>query len=86
MDSYILSLVFQMGARQSPFVLPLCLEAHTTPTHENGDRAPCNPPSTHQHPRTPATAPGPPALPCSDDTHAHETKEEKNKIKNESVK
>ena len=26
-------------------MLPSCLEAHTTPSHENGDRAPCNSPS-----------------------------------------
>ena len=30
---------------------PSCLEAHATPRHESGDRAPCNPPSTRQHPR-----------------------------------
>ena len=58
-------------------MLPSCLEAHATPSHENGDRAPCNPPSTRQHPLTPATAPGSPAVPCSEYTHAHETKEEK---------
>ncbi|MEP5116252.1 MAG: hypothetical protein ABJQ90_11040, partial [Parasphingorhabdus sp.] len=45
--------------------------------HESGDRAPCNSPSTRQHPLTPATVPGSPAQPCSEYTHAHETKEEK---------
>ena len=29
-------------ARQSPFMFPLCLEAHATPSYGNGDRAPCN--------------------------------------------
>ena len=77
MDSYILGLMFQMEARQSPFMLPLSLEAHTKPSHENGDRAPCDPPSTRQHPPTPATVPGPPALPCSDYTPANKTKEQK---------
>ena len=62
-------------ARQSPFVLPTSLEAHATPSHENGDRAPCNHPSTCQHPLTPATAPGSPAVPCSEYTHAHEIKQ-----------
>ena len=33
-----------MEARQSPFMHPSCLEAHVTPRHESGDRAPCNPP------------------------------------------
>ena len=46
MGSYILSLIFQMEAKQSPFLLPLCPEAHTTPSHENRDCAPCNPPFT----------------------------------------
>ena len=62
-------------------MLPSCLEAHTTPSHENGDRAPCNPPSTGQHPLTPATAPSSPAVPYSEYTHAHETKEGKRKKK-----
>ena len=55
----------QMKARESPFMHPSCLEAHATPRHESGDRAPCNPPSTRQHPLTPATAPGSPVVPCS---------------------
>ena len=54
-----------------------CLGAHAMPRLESGDRAPCNPPSTRQHPLTPATAPGSPAVPCLEYTHAHETKEEK---------
>ena len=69
----------QMEARQSPFMLPSCLEAHATPSHENGDRATCTPPSSRQHPQTPATVPGSPAVPCSEYTHAHEKKEEKGK-------
>ena len=60
-------------ARQSPFVLSMCLEAHATPSHENGDRAPCDLPSTRHHPLTPVTAPGSPAVPCSEYMHAHET-------------
>ena len=66
-----------MEARRSPFMHPSCLEAHATPRHESGDRAPCNPPSTRQHPPTPATAPGSPAVSYSEYTHAHDTKEEK---------
>ena len=61
-------------ARQIPFVLPTCLEAHATPSHEDGDRARCNPSSTRQHPLTSATAPGSPAVACSEYTHAHERK------------
>ena len=59
-------------------MLPSCLEAHAMPSHENGDRAPRNIPSTRQLPLAPATAPGPPAVPCLEYTHlyAHETKEE----------
>ena len=60
-----------MEGRHSPFLLPSCLKAHATPNHENGDRAPCNTPSARQHPLTPATAPGPPAVPCSEYTHTH---------------
>ena len=75
--SYILYQKPQMEARQSSFTHPSCLEAHATPTHESGDRAPCNPPSTRQHPLTTATAPGSPAVPRSEYTHTHETKEEK---------
>ena len=78
-NSYIFYPKSQMEARQSPFMLPSCLEAHGTPSHENGDRAPYNPPSTRQPPLTPATAPGSPAVLCSECTHAHETKEEKRK-------
>ena len=66
-------------ARQSPFMLPSCLDAHATPSHDNGDRAPSNPPSTRQHPLTPASAPGSPAVPCSGYTHAHITKDETKK-------
>ena len=58
-------------------MLPLCLDRHVTPSHENGDRAPFNPPSARQHPLTPATAPRSPAVPCSEYTLAHETKQEK---------
>ena len=57
-------------------MLPSCLEAHATPRHENGDRAPFNPPSTRQHPLPPATAPGSPTVPCSKYPHAHEAEEE----------
>ena len=42
--SYVLYPNSQMEARQSPFIHPLCLEAHATPSHDNGDRAPCTPP------------------------------------------
>ena len=66
-----------MEAKQSPFMPPSCPEAHATPRHESDDSAPCNPPSTHQHPLTPATAP--PAVPCSEYTRTHETKQEKRK-------
>ena len=59
-----------MEARHSPF---MCLEGHATPSHETRDHAPCNPPSPRQHPLIPATAPGSPAGPCSEYTHAHET-------------
>ena len=62
-----------MEVRQSLFMLPSCLEAHATPSHENGDRAPCNSPYTCQHPLTPAMAPGSPEVRCSEYTHAHET-------------
>ena len=58
----------QMEARQSPLAHLSCLEAHATPRHESGDRVPCNPPSTRQHPLTPVTAPGSPAVPCSEYT------------------
>ena len=68
-----------MKARQSPFMHPSCLEANATPSNENGYRPPYNPPSTRQHSLTLATAPGSPALPCSEYTHAHETKGEKKK-------
>ena len=33
-----------MEARQSPSVLPTCIEEHETPSHENGNRAPYNTP------------------------------------------
>ena len=66
-----------MDARQSPFMLPSCLEAHATPGHEYGDRAPCN---LSLYPPAPADTldgAGLAAVPCSECTHAHETKEEK---------
>ena len=84
-DSYILYPIVQMVTRHSPFIIPSCLEAHATPSHEHSDCAPCKPPSTHQHQLTPATAPGLSAVPRSEYTHAHETKEQKRK-KNESTK
>ena len=65
-----------MGARQSPVMLP---STHATPRHESGDLAPFNPPSTRQHPLTPATVPGSPAVPCSEYTHTHERKLKKGK-------
>ena len=68
-----------MEARQSPFMLPSCLDRHATPSHENGDRVPCNPRSTRQYLLAPATAPGSPAVPCSKYTHAHGTEEERKK-------
>ena len=43
-----------MEAKESPFMLALCLEAHATPSPENDDSVPNNPPSTRQHPLTPA--------------------------------
>ena len=61
-------------ARQSSFMLPSCLEAHATPSHENGDHASSNPPPTRQRPLTPATGPGSPAVPCPGYTHAHKAK------------
>ena len=54
-------------------------EVRATPRHELGNRAPCTPASTRQHPLTLATAPGSPAVPYSQYTHGHETKEEKKK-------
>ena len=73
-NSYMLSESHIWRARQSPFMHPSCLEAHATPWHESGDPAPCNPTSIRQHPLTPAATPGPPAVPCSEYRHAHETK------------
>ena len=58
---------------------PSCLEAHATRSPESGDRARWNPPTPSQHPLTPATVPGSPAVPYSEYAHAHETKEEKRK-------
>ena len=75
-----------MEARQSSFMHPSCLEAHATPSHENDDRAPSNPPSTHQHPQSPAMAPGSPVVPCSKYTRAYETKEENREKTTESAK
>ena len=83
---YILNRIMLMEARQSPFMLPSCLEAYTTPRHENIDRAPFNPPSTRQHPLAPATTPGSPAVTCSEYTHADEAKKKKGKKKNENAK
>ena len=42
-------------------------------------RAPSTPPSTRQSPRTAATAPGSPVVPCFGYTHAHKTQEENRK-------
>ena len=85
-DSDILDRILQMEDGQSPFMPPSCLETHATPNHENGDRAPFNPPSTRQHSLTPATAPGLPAVPCSEYTHAHETNEEKRENKTKALR
>ena len=73
--SYILYPKSQMVASQSPFLHPPCLEAHATPRHESVDCAPCKSSSTRLHPLTPPAAPGSPAGPCSEYTHAQETKE-----------
>ena len=62
-----------MEGRHSPFLLQSCLEADPTPSHENVDRAPCNPLPTPQHPLSSATAPGSPAVPCSEYTYTNET-------------
>ena len=35
--SYIVQPDLHQEAKQSPFMLPSCLEAHATPRHENGD-------------------------------------------------
>ena len=43
-DSYIFYPTPHQEARQRLFMLPSCLEGHATPSHENGDRAPPNPP------------------------------------------
>ena len=45
-DSYILCSIRHQEATQSPLIVPSYLDAHPTPSHENGDRAPPNPPST----------------------------------------
>ena len=79
--SYILYPKSQMEARQSLFMHLSCLEAHATPRHKNGDRAPCNPPSTRQHRLIPATAPGSPAVPCSECTHAKRIKKKEKRNK-----
>ena len=75
-DSYMVYAQPHKEASQTPFVLPSCLEAHATPSYENGDRAPCYTPSTRHHPLTPATAPGSPAVRCSEYTHADETQQD----------
>ena len=75
-DSYILHPTPHQEARQTPFMLPSCLKARATPSHENADRAPSNLFSTRQRPLTPGTAPTSPAVPCSGYTHAHKTKKE----------
>ena len=67
-------------------MLPLCLDAHATPSHQNGDRAPCNPPSARQHPLIPSTAPGSPAVQCPEYTHKHEAKVRKKERITESAK
>ena len=71
---YVLSSIRHRETRQSPFMLPSCLNAHATPSHENGDRAPSNPPSTRQRPPTPAMVPRSPAVPSFGYTNAHKTK------------
>ena len=78
-NSYVPYQKPQTDARQSPFMHPSCLEAQATPRHESGDRAPSNPPYILQHPLTPVTAPGSPAVPYSEHTYAQKTKEEKRK-------
>ena len=77
--SYVIYPKSPMEARQIPFMHPSRLEAHSTPRHQSGDHVPCNRPSTRQHSLKPATAPGSLAVPCSEYTHAHETKGEKKK-------
>ena len=57
--------------------LRTCLDAHATPRYESGNVLLATTPFTRQHSLTPATAPGPPAMTCSEYTHAHETKEDK---------
>ena len=67
----------KLSSLSASVMLPSCFEAHATPSHQSGDRAPCNPPSTRHHPLTPVTVPRSPAVPYSEYTRAHETKEEK---------
>ena len=85
-NSYLPYQKSQMEARQSPSMQSSCLEAHATPRNESGDRALCHPRSSRQHPLTPATAPSSPAVPYSENTHAHETKKEKMEERTESTK
>ena len=65
---------------------PLYLEGHGTPRHESGDRAPCNPPFTHQHPLTPATAPGSPAVRYSRSTRTKRNERRRKEERTESAK
>ena len=78
-DSSILSSTPHQEARQSPLMLPSCFDAHVTPSHENGDRVPSNPPSTRQNPPAPAMAPCSPALPGFGCTRTH-TKQNKKRL------
>ena len=50
-DPYMIYPIPHEKARQSPFKLPPRLDVHATLSHENGDRAPSDPPSTRQHQR-----------------------------------
>ena len=58
---------------QSRFMLASCLDGHTTPSHEKGNRVPSAPPSTGQRPPIPAMAPSSTARPCSGYTYEHNT-------------
>ena len=75
-DSYILEF-----CRWRPDRARACFPRVSSHTGRQGtknvDRAPRNPPSARQHPLRPATAPGTPAVPCSEYTHAHKAKAEK---------
>ena len=63
------------GGQTEPTHASLVIDGQATPSHENGDRALSNLPSTRQRPLTPATAPGSPVVPRSGyHTHAHRKK------------